>query len=260
MYEDLPSTIPSENRLAQGAEAVIFRIKIFPERDCILKYRPKKRYRLPELDARLRCNRCLSEARLLERARRADICVPSVYLCDIRRGSLFLEYIDGECVRSLLARIFSTQDFGDPAEGEKWIVFQLMKLMRKIGRTIGQLHLAGIVHGDLTTSNILLRHQKGDDVILPSPNNTNPYHSAFEAEKFDVVLIDFGLGQTSALIEDKAVDLYVLERAFSSTISNWESLFLIFMEGYESLSPHLTSVSKRLQEVRRRGRKKIVEA
>lgn len=61
------------------------------------------------------------------------------------------------------------------------------------------MHDGQIIHGDLTSSNIMLR----------SPSN-------------DLVLIDFGLGQMKPTIEDKAVDLYVLERAFISTHPNSE--------------------------------------
>lgn len=46
------------------------------------------------------------------------------------------------------------------------------------------------------------------------------------------VLIDFGLAYTSTLVEDKAVDLYVLERAFSSTHPDAEPLFASVLAAY----------------------------
>lgn len=61
---------------------------------------------------------------------------------------------------------------------------------------MGRLHDCDIVHGDLTTSNIMLRDEN---------NSYNP------------ILIDFGLGMLKPTVEDKAVDLYVLERAFVSS-------------------------------------------
>jgi TP53 regulating kinase and related kinases len=76
-------------------------------------------------------------------------------------------------------------------------------VMRSIGRTVGRLHASGVVHGDLTTSNLILREKDG---VL------------------DVVLIDFGLGSVSNSEEDMAVDLYVLERAFASTHPKSEGL------------------------------------
>jgi TP53 regulating kinase-like protein len=43
-----------------------------------------------------------------------------------------------------------------------------------------------------------------------------------------LVLIDFGLGSTSTLPEDKAVDLYVLERALLSMHSSIGPLVSVF--------------------------------
>jgi TP53 regulating kinase-like protein len=74
----------------------------------------------------------------------------------------------------------------------------LTNVAKSIGAAIGKLHDAEIVHGDLTTSNIMVTE---DDSQLTT----------------DVVLIDFGLGMMKPTMEDKAVDLYVLERAFIST-------------------------------------------
>jgi TP53 regulating kinase-like protein len=74
----------------------------------------------------------------------------------------------------------------------------LTNVAKSIGAAIGKLHDAEIVHGDLTTSNIMVTE---DDGQLTT----------------DVVLIDFGLGMMKPTMEDKAVDLYVLERAFIST-------------------------------------------
>jgi len=77
------------------------------------------------------------------------------------------------------------------------------RVMRLIGTSVGGLHASGVVHGDLTTSNLILREKNGE---------------------MDVVLIDFGLGSVSTSDEDMAVDLYVLERAFASTHPKSEGL------------------------------------
>lgn len=61
------------------------------------------------------------------------------------------------------------------------------------------MHDAAVVHGDLTTSNILVKDAPGTEA------------------GFEIVLIDFGLAAMQPNVEDKAVDLYVLERAFTST-------------------------------------------
>lgn len=77
------------------------------------------------------------------------------------------------------------------------------EVMRLVGKSVGELHASGVVHGDLTTSNLILRETDGE---------------------LEVVLIDFGLGSVSVSEEDMAVDLYVLERAFASTHPKSEGL------------------------------------
>ncbi|KAI9570075.1 hypothetical protein HD554DRAFT_2086661 [Boletus coccyginus] len=109
-------------------------------------------------------------------------------------------------------------------------------LMEKIGVEIAKLHLLDIIHGDLTTSNMLLR----------ASNN-------------DLVMIDFGLAYHSALVEDKAVDLYVLERAFASTHPDSESLFASILAAYANhIGKDWDPIKKRLDEVRLRGRKRTM--
>ncbi len=81
--------------------------------------------------------------------------------------------------------------------------FRADELAQQVGKAIAMMHDAEIVHGDLTTSNILLRSND---------------------RKLDIVLIDFGLGSMKPSIEEKAVDLYVLERAFISTHPGSERL------------------------------------
>lgn len=73
-------------------------------------------------------------------------------------------------------------------------LFLLDTIAQKIGVSLAKMHTLNVVHGDLTTSNLMLRENSDS-----------------------VVVIDFGLSFVSSLVEDKAVDLYVLERAFAST-------------------------------------------
>jgi len=98
------------------------------------------------------------------------------------------------------------------------------------------------VHGDLTTSNIMVRNGEGDGVV------------GFGER--EVVLIDFGLGAVSTQDEDKAVDLYVLERAFTSTHPKAEKLFQDVLNSYEQSYKGARVVLRRLQDVRMRGRKR----
>ena len=65
--------------------------------------------------------------------------------------------------------------------------------------------------------------------------------------------MDFGLAYQSSLVEDKAVDLYVLERAFSSTHPDSEPLFASVLKAYEKqMGKDWVPISRRLAD----GKKK----
>lgn len=102
-------------------------------------------------------------------------------------------------------------------------------LAKGMGHIIGQMHESDIVHGDLTTSNIMIRY----------PSDAPPSSSTLSV---DLVLIDFGLGMMKPTVEDRAVDLYVLERAFLSTHPDSESLINDMLDGYRSVPGHKLAV------------------
>jgi TP53 regulating kinase-like protein len=138
---------------------------------------------------------------------------------------------------------------GVKGEAEK----ELEGLMEKVGMTVGKLHEIGIVHGDLTTSNLMLR----------PPKRTEPPEVVAGGDvggslQGDVVLIDFGLAVQTVQDEDKAVDLYVLERAFGSTHPQAEGLFKEVLKVYGQSYKGAHVVLKRLEDVRMRGRKKTM--
>lgn len=104
-------------------------------------------------------------------------------------------------------------------------------VMREVGAAIGHMHDSDVVHGDLTTSNIMIRKVGSGKQNDNSEENLD--FSGADPDLFQVVLIDFGLGMTQPSVEDRAVDLYVLERAFLSTHPGSEQLVRYF--------PHSTS-------------------
>eukprot|EP01034_Spumella_vulgaris_P025944 gene25944-32454_t len=104
--------------------------------------------------------------------------------------------------------------------------------MPGVGSAIGKMHDADVVHGDLTTSNFIVR------------------------EPADATIIDFGLGTMKPTIEDKAVDLYVLERAFVSTHPGSEYVVAALLESYRFTCRRGTPILVRLEQVRMRGRKR----
>ncbi len=196
--------------IKKGAEAELYKI-MYNGRPAILKRRIPKRYRVPVLDERIRKTRTRREARLLERARRAGVLTPEVYNVDDKRMEIVMEYVSGERAKEYLLRT------GD------------VSLMRDIGENIAHLHSNGIVHGDLTTSNIILS-EKG------------------------IYFIDFGLGAVSRSIEDFAVDLVCFEKSFIATHSDIaEEGWAALVDGYSSFS-EAPLVWKRFEEVKRRAR------
>jgi tRNA A-37 threonylcarbamoyl transferase component Bud32 len=64
------------------------------------------------------------------------------------------------------------------------------------------MHDAAITHGDLTTSNILVRQP-----LAAAGSNAGEAEDGGIVSLADLVMIDFGLGGTQPLAEDKAVDL-----------------------------------------------------
>ena len=173
---------------------------------------------------------------------------------DIKRsgGWMIMEWIDGDTVRNVLDKWLKAQprdkmnDVGQTGQREK-----ATELMKKIGRAIGKLHDIGIVHGDLTTSNLMLR--SSESLANGNMNTTAPQKKSLEGE---IVLIDFGLAAQSLQDEDKAVDIYVLERAFGSTHPTAEDLFQDFLQAYGRSYNGAQVVLRRLEDVRMRGRKR----
>ncbi|MCJ1251548.1 serine/threonine-protein kinase bud32 [Trapelia coarctata] len=276
----VPSTVPHllpppfkctktpPSLITQGAEAIVFRTQFLTaERACALKYRPAKSWRHPTLDARLTRHRILSEARILVKCRREGVRVPGVLSLDWEGGSvdgkegkrsggwMMMEWIEGDTVRNVLDKWLKAQqrDKTNDADqnGDRE---QATELMKKIGRTIGKLHKIGIVHGDLTTSNLMLRPLRCSESLANGDMGTAaPPRISLEG---DIVLIDFGLAAQSLQDEDKAVDLYVLERAFGSTHPTTEDLFQEFLKAYGTSYKGAQVVLRRLEDVRMRGRKR----
>jgi TP53 regulating kinase-like protein len=256
-----PFTNSSLTVLTQGAEALVYRTTFLtPNTPCVLKYRPPKPYRHPTLDKRLTKARLLAEARVLVRVRKEGVKVPAVLGGDWENGWLVLEWVEGSTVRRVLdgwVEEVGRRKTGEEIDGEE----EILGLMRRIGRAVGKLHGIGVVHGDLTTSNMMLRPPKGG-VVEGSRRQEQSQSAQAEVRQLlegDIVLIDFGLASqttTQQQDEDRAVDLYVLERAFSATHPSAESLFQEVLKEYGESYSGAKKVLKKLADVRLRGRKR----
>ncbi|KAM9361416.1 EKC/KEOPS complex subunit TP53RK [Symphorus nematophorus] len=215
--------------LKQGAEARVYRAQ-FLGKPTIVKERFPKRYRHPLLDEKLTHRRTVQEVRSILRCRRAGISSPVVYFVDYTSHCIFLEEIVGSV--TVRDHIVSAQQSKESCKEP-----ELERLAERVGQILAKMHDEDVIHGDLTTSNMLLRC---------SAENGEP----------ELVLIDFGLSYISALPEDKGVDLYVLEKAFLSTHPNTEALFEKLLKSYAASSKKSAAVIKKLDEVRLRGRKR----
>jgi N6-L-threonylcarbamoyladenine synthase/protein kinase Bud32 len=183
----------------QGAEA---RIQIGTD---VLKQRFRKQYRDANLDQRLITERTRAEARLMSYARRAGVPTPVIY--DITSDTITMEMISGRLLKEVLTK----------------------EHLMTAGIMVGTLHNAGIIHGDLTTCNMIIRDSQ-------------------------CVLIDFGLATTSSDIEARGVDIHVLFQILKSTSSDAEMLKSAFCNGYQSVFPEAALVLAREHEIELRGR------
>jgi TP53 regulating kinase-like protein len=215
--------------IKQGAEAKIYCTEFY-HKPVIVKERFSKSYRHPSLDEKLTCRRTSQEVRALLRCRKAGIPTPCVYFLDQQNNRIYMERIeDCNTVRDGINSLLK--------ENSKSATIKLNDIATNIGLTMALMHNADCIHGDLTTSNMLLKNES---------NGTG------------IILIDFGLSSVSALPEDKGVDLYVLERAFLSTHPNTEELFQVILSNYKKQARKADEVIKKLDEVRMRGRKRTM--
>ena len=194
-------TLPDE-LIAKGAESNIVKSDYLGEK-AVLKDRIPKGYRISEIDNKIRRARCKLEARLLSDAKRAGVVTPILYDVNLADKSILMEEIDGVMVKDIIDE----------------------DLAFKIGENISRLHSADIIHGDITTSNIMLRDGQ-------------------------LVFIDFGLGRHSTLDEDKAVDLLVLKKSLQSIDYNLAvKYFDCVLNGYDN-----ESIVNTISDIESRGR------
>ena len=187
--------IVKETVIRKGAEANLYYGHWFGK-EVIFKYRIPKKYRIEDLDSIIRKTRTLNEARALIRVKDYGVNVPQVFEIDTPRSIIVMKYINGKKLKILL------DDLDDKKKRDYFKI---------IGRFIAILHKNGHIHGDITTSNIII------------------------TEHEEIFLIDFGLHEYSDSIEDKSVDLHLLKRVLiSSHGKDFELCFNAFLEGYQN--------------------------
>jgi TP53 regulating kinase and related kinases len=203
--------------IKKGAEANLY-LEQWQDRKVIMKTRLPKTYRLPQLDTAVRTQRTLHEPTLIHRAKEAGVPTPTIYMIDLAESNIIMEYVEGKQIKQIL----NTMPMKEKT-----------RLCRHIGKLIGHLHKNGIIHGDLTTSNMIL---------TPSGK---------------IIFVDFGLGEFSDELETRGVDLHLMKRALQSTHYKYaKQCFEEVTKGYAETAgkENTAKVLGKIQEIERRGR------
>lgn len=195
--------------LYRGAEATLTGAH-FHGFDAIIKTRNPKTYRNPLLDERIRKSRTRDEASILSRVARVGMNVPTVLLVDSLKSELVLEEIKGTRLKEYFWKKKDTN------------------IAQLLGEQVGLLHKARLVHGDLTTSNAIVRGGK-------------------------VVLIDFGLAFDSSKLEDQAVDLLGLKKTYRATHANFPAGWKNILKGYLKAGGKQATINH-IQKIEERAR------
>ena len=203
--------------IKKGAEANLY-LEDWHGRRVIVKRRLLKKYRVPKLDKEIRYYRTIHEPQHIHKAKEAGVPTPTIFMVDTVGTTIVMEFIEGKQVKQILDDL--------PSE-------ERQHLCRHIGELIGRLHNHGIIHSDLTTSNMILTPQGR------------------------VVFVDFGLSERSMEVEARGVDLHLMKRAFQSTHFKYAGgCFDAVIEGYTQVvgDNMAKEVLEKIGEIERRGR------
>jgi len=237
--------MPTPKILAQGAEAIILR-----QGNEVIKDRVSKKYRHPELDKKIIKQRTKKEAKLLEKVSKL---IPCPNPTKTSFNEITMPFITGKKLSETLEQI-------------DW-----KSICKIIGNQIAKIHDAGIIHGDLTTSNMIyvenpLQEAKSKECKTTPPQDSLTINNVKSkvAEQAQAIpnfsypclyFIDFGLGFTSSRIEDRAVDLHLIKQALEAKhFSIYKEAEKIILDNYNSKDRK--KVLEQLKKVEARGRYK----
>jgi len=203
--------------IKKGAEADLYSEK-WHGLNVILKKRVRKKYRISQLDLEIRRSRTVHESQLMHDAKLAGVPTPVIYAIDTASTTIVMQRIEGLRIKEALDNL-------DLEDRER--------LCSSIGELVGRLHKNGIIHGDLTTSNMII------------------------SDDGKVFFIDFGLGEHSKEAEDRGVDLFLMKRSLQGAHHQCaKECFTTLMKGYakEIGADIAKEVFKKVEEISRRGR------
>jgi TP53 regulating kinase and related kinases len=214
---DTIDKVPQMRLIKKGAEASLF-LTNWHGRRAVVKVRIPKRYRPETLDKQIRSYRTVHEPQLMHEAKSAGVPTPLIYMVNVPESTIIMEHIEGQQIKQLLNKTDKTSRH---------------KICIQIGESVAHLHQHGLIHGDLTTSNMI------------------------RAEDCRIFFVDFGLGEKNVELEAQGVDLHLLKRALQSThFGFWEECFQSVLCGYTSVCGvgAAEKVYEKIREIERRGR------
>jgi TP53 regulating kinase-like protein len=209
--------VAEQTLLKKGAEASLF-LANWHGRRVVIKKRLPKRYRAEKLDDTIRTYRTVHEPQLMREAKKAGVPTPLILQVDVKNAMIIMEFVEGKQLKRLLEG-FSAEERQD--------------VCMRVGELIGKLHRNGVIHGDLTTSNMLLNSEG------------------------KIFLVDFGLGERNMETEGRGVDLHLMKRTLQSTHFQFaEECFEAVAKGYATVlgEDETKDVLAKVREIERRGR------
>ena len=210
------SEYPRGRLLYKGAEADVI-LGEWQGLQAVFKVRKPLTYRLQILDETIRHQRTIREAEMIHLAKRAGVTSPFLYNVDVPESTIVMEFVRGERVKDLMTVLSE---------------IQLEEVFFEFGQAAAKLHRSGIMHGDLTTANVVRRNGR-------------------------LVFIDFGLSVRTSRLEDHAVDLRLIKETLVGAHAEVSArAFEALTRGYASVVglSRSNSVLKQLQSIERRGR------
>ena len=186
-------------KISEGAEADIYELELLGIK-AVMKYRRPKPYLVKDIEESLRGQRTKTEARILSKAS-SLISAPKPLF--VAKYAIIMKKLEG-------IQASKKPSLGKPSATAS-------------GKVMAALHSSGIIHGDFTTANILI---KSDGISV----------------------IDFGLSYYSSSAEDMAFDLLLFKRSVN------EEDFHAFERAYKNGFVKSAEVLKKLSEIEKRGR------
>ena len=206
--------------ISKGAESNLYLVDYLGFK-CILKYRVKKRYRIKELDEKIRRRRTIREVSILQELYKEDIPVPSVIYANINQSYFLMEYLSGESLKNIIVnRVYNKE--------------KIIEISRKLGEIIANIHNRNISHGDLTTANLIVRESFSE---------------------LELYILDFGLSEKNIGVEEKAIDIDIFYRVLEAAHTEIKDLiFDNFLGEYKKYVNNYKDILSRYIKIRKMGR------